>query len=107
MSVVTDVVAVSNNRRTIEKVAELLDEFYQRRYEGAEFGSADAILDYDHPDYDDIQVGPRVGGAEILWFTLNHQSYSEFIDILKGNGVKGVTLWIDAEYNDGPEVVTL
>lgn len=107
MSVVTDVVAITNYRPTMERVASALDEFFQRRYEGVEFESESAIISYNHPNYDDIQVGPKVGSAEILWFTLNHQSADDFVDLLREKGVKGVTLWIDSEMSDDTEVVTL
>jgi len=107
MSVVTDVVAITSYRPNLVRVASALDEFYQRRYKGVEFGSEEAILDYDHDYYDNIQVGPKVGGASILWFTLNHQSADNFVDLLRERGIKGVTLWIDAETSDDTEVVTL
>lgn len=107
MSAVTDVVAITNHRPTMERVASALDEFYQRRYEGSEFGSKEAILDYDHDHYDDIQVGPKVGGAVILWFTLNHQNADDFVALLREREIKGVTLWIDFEMSEGTEVVTV
>lgn len=107
MSVVTDIVIVSNNNRTMEKVADLAGHFLSRRY--SDWGSLkDFILNYNHEHYDEIQSGPKVGGANILWFTLNHQSSDDFVELLKEEGVTGVTLWIDFEYSEtGPEIVQL
>ena len=107
MSVVTDIVAVSNSTATMEKVADLAGGFLSKRYH--EYPSLRPyVLNYDHGRYDEIQSGPKIGGANILWFTLNHQSADSFVELLRQQGVENVTLWIDYEYSEtGPEVVTL
>lgn len=107
MSVVTDIVAVSSSHVVMEKVADLAGGFLSKRYEGYAI-PRNRILNYDSPHWDHIQSGPKVGGANILWFTLNHQSADDFVKLLKEQDIKNVTLWIDYEYSEtGPEVVTL
>lgn len=108
MSVVTDIVAVSQSHIVMEKVADLAGGFLSKRY--GEVGSLRPFIqNYDHPNYDNLlQAGGKVGGANILWFTLNHQNSENFVRLLREQGVKGVTLWIDYEYSEtGPEVVQL
>jgi hypothetical protein len=90
----------------MEKVADLAGGFLSKRYE--DHGSLrPSILNYDHPHGDELQGGGKVGGANILWFTLNHQSGSDFVGLLKEESIENVTLWIDDEYADGPKVVQL
>jgi hypothetical protein len=108
MSAVTDIVAVSNSTATLEKVADLAGGFLSKRYE--DYPSLRPFIqNFDHENYDNLlQGGGKVGGANILWFTLNHQSAYNFVELLRQQDVKNVTLWIDYEYSEtGPEVVTL
>jgi hypothetical protein len=108
VSAVTDIVAISQSHIVMDKVADLAGGFLSKRYE--DYGSLRPfILNYDHPDYDNLlQAGGKVGGANILWFTLNHQSADDFVKLLKEQSVNGITLWIDYEYDDnGPRVVVL
>jgi len=107
MSVVTDIVAVSNDTHTMIKVADLAGGFLSKRYEHYP-SLRQYVLNFDHEHYDDIQSGPKAGGANILWFTLNHQNADNFVKLLKEQDIKGVMLWIDYEYSEtGPEVVVL
>lgn len=108
MSVVTDIVAISQSHIVMDKVADLAGGFLSKRYE--DHGSLRPFIqNFDHPNYDNLlQAGGKVGGANILWFTLNHQNSDDFVKLLKEQDVKGVTLWIDYEHSEtGPEVVTL
>lgn len=106
MSHVTDIVAVCSYWKTMEKVADLAGGFLSKRYES--YGSLrSSIINYNNPHWSELQPGGKVGGANILWFTLNHQSSDDFVKLLKEQGITDVTLWIDDEYTDGHEVVQL